>query len=204
VTKTKHFTYCNDELIDDPLTQSYIDDPRAATILKDIHDHNHCYRSSTGKYGILPEMHVRITPPSLRLAERLKKECNLEVFPASFRNSVHYSEGSSTWAMPIISLNGHPHAGTVGSDWAVRDLLTCKYPFTIDEIDGFDITIYPDAKDEKRLSALHCARMNRRADKNIAAHEAYVKKMNDIADANLSRMTPEERERITGIKEEKA
>lgn len=162
MTKTKPFTYCNDELIDDPLTLSYINDPRSEHILKEIHEHNHTYRSSSGKCGIRPSAHVRITPQSLNLAERLKKEHGLEVFPAQFRNRVHYSEGCSQWTMPIIEYLGRKGIGTVGSDWPVRDLITCKQPFMVIPIDGGDIEIDIGPEDAKRLHEKFVRKFNRR------------------------------------------
>lgn len=163
MTKTKHFTYCNDELIDDPLTQSYIDDPRAFFVLDHMHTYNHLGIRSTGRMGRKPSSHVRITPASLKLAERLKNEYDMYVFPAQFPNrQCHTPQGGSSWTMYIIEYKEHPATGTVGSDWPVRELNTCKGKFDIHPMDFGDFEIYPDEEDNKRLTDAFRKKVNRR------------------------------------------
>ena len=198
MVKTKHFTYCNDELIDDPLTQSYINDPRCKHILEKIHDYNHLGIRSSGKCGRRPSSHMRITPNSLKLAEKLKRDCGMEVFPAQRGNSLANisGEGGSTWEMYPIEWMGRACLGTVGSDYTVRDLITCKGKFTVEQLSGRDYEVIPSMEDRNRLGNLHQGRMNRQADRNI-------KMMNERVDANLAKMTPEMRELVTTGKGER-
>jgi len=194
MTKTKHFTFCNDELIDDPETQAFINDPRCKHILEQIHDYNHLGIRSSGKCGRDPSSHMRITPNSLKLASKIKKDTGMEVFPAQRGNSLANisGEGGSTWEMYVIAWGERPRLGTLGSDYTVRDLITCKGKFEIEQLSGGDYEIIPCQEDQDRLRKLHIKRMNLRAERNI-------KIMNDRADANIARMTPEERKRITGV-----
>ena len=198
MTKTKHFTFCNDELIDDPLTQSYINDPRSKWILDRIHDYNHFGMRSSGKCGRHPSSHMRITPQSLELAIKVKNDTGMEVFPAQRGNSLANisGEGGSTWEMYIIAWEGHSCIGTLGSDYTVRDLIGCKGKFKIDILSGGDYELIPCQEDQDRLHKLHVKRMNRRAVRNI-------KIMNDRADANLAKLSDEDYKKITGGEREK-
>lgn len=198
MTETKHFTFCNDELIDDPLTQSYINDSRSKWILDTIHYYNHSGITSDGKCGRHPSSHMRITPQSLKLAEKIKLDTGMEVFPAQRGNSTANisGEGGSTWEMYIIAWEGHSCIGTLGSEYTVRDLITCKGKFEIDTLSGGDYQILPSEEDQERLDKLHIKRMNKIADRNI-------KIMNERADANLARMSDEEYKKVTGRERKK-
>jgi hypothetical protein len=198
MTKTKHFTFCNDELIDDPLTQSYINDPRAKHILDCIHDYNHFGIRSNGRCGRDLSSHMRITPNSLKLAEKIKNDTGMEVFPAQRGNSTANisGEGGSTWEMYIIAWEGHSCVGTLGSEYTVRDLITCKGKFEIEFLSGGDYQVIPSIKDQERLDKLHIGRMNRISDRNI-------KIINERADINLARMSDEEYKFATGRERKK-
>jgi hypothetical protein len=193
MTKTKHFTFCNDELIDDPVTQSYINDPRAKHILNRIHDYNHFGMRRSGKCGRHPSSHMRITPQSLKLAEKVKSDTGMEVFPAQRGNSVAniYGEGGSTWEMYVIAWENRPCIGTLGSDYTVRELITCKGKFEIDTLSGGDYELIPCQKDQDRLYKLRVKRLNKIAERNI-------KIINDRTDANLAKLSDEDYKKITG------